>query len=375
MTKVRFSDVVSRANTNEDRHNTELEYYVGGEHVDTGEVVIEKHGLIKKASLGPMFYLGFKAGHVLLVSRNPHLRKAGMVTFDGICSEKTFVLATKDESVLLQSFLPFILQSSHFWSYAETHKSGSVNFFINWRTLANYEFELPDIVHQQKLSEVLWAMSDTRIAYRQQIRATDELVKSRFLEMFGNPISNDRHWSSEPLSEVAPEFSPILPKSEKYWWLTLDMVESYSGAIIKKIYSPIEEIGKSTSPFDDTMVLYSKLRPYLNKVVVPNEYGYATTEFVGMRPNANKLNKFFLFNLLRGDDFVNYANGISIGSRMPRMPIKNLRSFKCILPPIKLQEEFVSFSAICDKSKSMINESLMKLTTAYKNIIDEIFVY
>lgn len=117
MSKVIFGDVVRRANTKEDRHNTDKIYYVGGEHIESNEVLIENRGLIEGSTIGPMFYFGFKAGDVLFVSRNPHLRKAGMVTFDGICSEKTFVLETKDESVLLQRYLAFVMQSDHFWSY------------------------------------------------------------------------------------------------------------------------------------------------------------------------------------------------------------------------------------------------------------------
>lgn len=112
--KVKFSDVVRRANTKEDKDNTDKVFYVGGEHIDSNEVLITKRGIIAGSTIGPMFYFGFKAGQVLFVSRNPHLRKAGMVDFDGICSEKTFVLETIDENILLQRYLPFILQSDVF---------------------------------------------------------------------------------------------------------------------------------------------------------------------------------------------------------------------------------------------------------------------
>lgn len=181
--KVKFSDVVRRANTKEDKDNTDKVFYVGGEHIDSNEVLITKRGIIAGSTIGPMFYFGFKAGQVLFVSRNPHLRKAGMVDFDGICSEKTFVLETIDENILLQRYLPFILQSDHFWSYAESNKSGSVNFFINWSTLAKYEFELPSIAKQKELSDLLWAINDTKLAYRKMLIATDELVKSQFIAL------------------------------------------------------------------------------------------------------------------------------------------------------------------------------------------------
>ena len=122
--RVKFSDVVRRANTKEDKDNTDKVFYVGGEHIDSNEVLITKRGLIAGSTIGPMFYFGFKAGQVLFVSRNPHLRKAGMVEFDGICSEKTFVLESIDENVLLQRYLPFVLQSDHFGHMRKPIKVG-----------------------------------------------------------------------------------------------------------------------------------------------------------------------------------------------------------------------------------------------------------
>ena len=351
MARVKLCDVIVRANTKVDKDNTDLIYYVGGEHFESGNVTVENKGLIAGSTIGPMFYYGFRRGQFLLVSRNPHLKKAGVVDFDGICSEKTFVLETADPSVLLPEYLPFVLQNDAFWDYAVEHKHGSTNFFINWSTLANYEFELPSLEVQKRISKLAWAAHNLKKSYRKQLVATDELVKSQFIEMFGNPITNNKQWPTQPLKKVAPEHTPQIPSVEKYWWLNLDMIESYSGIVIEKVYAERSEIGSSTSTFDDTMVLYSKLRPYLNKVVVPEDFGYATTELVGLKPDSSVLNKYFLFNLLRGDDFVSYANGISGGAQMPRMPVKALREFECILPPMELQEQFVALSEQSDKSK------------------------
>lgn len=368
---VKFKDVVCRANTKEDRFNTEKIYYVGGEHIDSNNVLITQKGLIEGSTIGPMFYFGFKEGQVLFVTRNPHLRKAGLVTFDGICSEKTFVLETKDESVLLQKYLPFVMQSNHFWNYMEAHKSGSVNFFINWSTLAEYEFDLPSIERQQEIADLLWSINDTKVAYEKMIDATNELVKSQFIEMFGDPVLNDKGWPTKPMKQVAPEYRASIPEEESYWWLNLDMIESFSGTIIEKVIEQKSNIGNSTAPFDNTMVMYSKLRPYLNKVTVPDGYGYATTELVGLKPDGNVLNKYFLFNLLRGDQFVKYAVGLSAGGQMPRMPMKEFRQFECILPPMELQEQFVELYKQSDKSKFELQKAIANLKQLQRTIIEE----
>lgn len=186
MKTVIFKDVVRRANTKEDRFNTEKIYYVGGEHIESNELLVKEKGIIAGSTIGPMFYFGFRAGQILFVTRNPHLRKAAMVEFDGICSEKTLVLETIDPSILSQEYLATIMQSDHFWRYCEEHKSGGVNYFINWSTLANYEFELPPLDRQISLSKKIWSAYRLKEGYKRLLAATDEMVKSQFIEMYYN---------------------------------------------------------------------------------------------------------------------------------------------------------------------------------------------
>lgn len=174
--------------------------------------------------------------------------------------------------------------------------------------------------------------------------------QSRFIEMFGNPVTNTQGWKTSKLKDVAPETPSRELLSGKVGVLNLDMIESNTGKVIKKVYDNVENT-LSVQAFDESNVLFSKLRPYLNKVVVPDEKGLATTELVPLRPNPTKLLKVFLSHLLRSDQFVNFANGIATGTKMPRMPLKELRNFECILPPLNLQNQFVSIAEQSDKSK------------------------
>lgn len=371
MRHVKFSDVITRANTKEDRFNTDKLYYVGGEHIDSQELLVNKKGIIQGSTIGPMFYCGFKAGQVLFVTRNPHLRKCSAVTFDGICSEKTFVLETKEPTILLQPYLMIVMQSEEFWEYCEENKSGGVNYFINWSTLANYEFDLPSIDEQESIANKLWSAYKVKQSYVNMIAATDEMVKSQFIEMFGDPVTNSKGWPTKPLSEVAPE-SPSRHQIEGIVWnLNLDMIESNSGKVISKIYEEVNRL-LSVSQFDQGNVLFSKLRPYLNKVVVPDEIGYATTELVPLRPDQELLNKYFLAHLLRGHHFVSYANAIATGTKMPRMPMNSLRSFKCILPPMELQKQFVDIAEQADKSKFELKKSIEAIDKVIKSLINNI---
>ena len=184
MSIVKFSEVAHRAYTREDRFNTEKIYYVGGEHIDSCELYVTKKGVIKGSTIGPMFYCGFTAGQILFVTRNPHLKKCSIADFDGICSEKTFVIETKDESILTQEYLAIIMQSDDFWNYCEENKSGGVNYFLNWSTLADYEFELPPIKQQLEIAQKVMSAYRLKQSYKKLLDATREMVKSQFIEMF-----------------------------------------------------------------------------------------------------------------------------------------------------------------------------------------------
>ena len=116
--------------------------------------------------------------------------------------------------------------------------------------------------------------------------------------MFGNPVTNTKGWKTAKIKDVAPEMPSKEQLSGKIWLLNLDMIESNTGRIIEKVYEDVEN-ALSVQSFDEGNVLFSKLRPYLNKVVIPDEPGMATTELVPLRPEPSKLHKVFLSHLLR----------------------------------------------------------------------------
>lgn len=163
-------------------------------------------------------------------------------------------------------------------------------------------------------------------------------------------MANEKQWKTSPISKVAPESPSEHRLTGEVWLLNLDMIESNTGRVIEKVFESDSNL-LSVAPFDEGNVLYSKLRPYLNKVVIPDSKGYATTELIPLRPNQEILNNEFLSYLLRSNEFVSYANSISSGTKMPRMPLADLRKFECILPPMDLQQRFVSFAHQADKSE------------------------
>lgn len=373
--KVKFSDVVRRANTKEDRFNTDKEFYVGGEHMITGEYLITRRGTIAGSNIGPMFYFGFKKGQVLLASRSPDLKKAGMVTFDGICSEKTFVIETKDESVLLQDFLPAIVRSESFWKYANDNQSGSVNHFINWTTFANYEFDLPDIETQRKLSALLWAMERTKTAYKNLIAKTDELVKSQFVEMFGDKQSGFKYPCSkvQELTDVCSGGTPDRNNAEYWEGGTVPWVKTteLQNNVINTVDEYITEKGLADSS--------AKLVPAGTILIAMYGQGKTRgmTAYLGIEASTNqacacilpteKINMVFMWQY-----FVNSYNelrNLAKGSNQANLNAGMIKSFPVPVPPIELQKQYSAFVEHADKSKFAAQQALADLTATQKALM------
>lgn len=186
---------------------------------------------------------------------------------------------------------------------------------------------------------------------QQELTLLDDLIKARFVELFGLPVSNTKGWKTEQMGEVAPAINYKGEFDDEVWLLNLDMVEAQTGRILDYLVVSEEEVGNSTCTFDTSNVLYSKLRPYLNKVVIPDRCGYATSELVPLQPVKTKINREYLAFMLRSDEFVNMINEKVAGAKMPRVPMGDFRKFDVPVPPMELQEQFADFAHQVNKSK------------------------
>lgn len=162
-------------------------------------------------------------------------------------------------------------------------------------------------------------------------------------------------WRRESLNKVAPSktseirFAP----ADEVWHLTLDQIESNTGHIVNKKRAPVSDAGNSTYIFDQKNVLYSKLRPYLNKVICPTEAGFGTTELVPLKPNPEVLDRKYLTYYLRSKQFLNFANVAVAGVKMPRIIMSKFWQHKIPLPPLSEQRRIVEIldqaDALCEK--------------------------
>lgn len=368
--RVRLSDVAEEYSVRIDNPSlSEYDFYIGSDCIGQYDFRIHKRS---DASTITSAQKLFKEGDYLLVRRSLYgsdfRERAPRADFDGVCSADILTIREK-KGVIADGFLIYVLYQKSLWDFIVSNSNGGLTRRIKWKQLADYEFDLPPIEEQRILADKLWAAYRLKESYKKLLTATQEMVKSQFIEMFGNPVANNKGWSTMALKQVAPEEPSRERQTGTVWILNLDMIESHTGKIIDKVYDEDTNL-LSVAPFDEGNVLYSKLRPYLNKVVIPKGKGYATTELVPLRPNQEYLNLTFFSHLLRGDDFVTYANTISSGTKMPRMPLNDLRNFQCILPPMEEQLKFEKVAEQADKSEFELRKSIEAIDQVIKSLIN-----
>ncbi|MGR3983489.1 restriction endonuclease subunit S [Pseudoalteromonas sp. 1181_04] len=160
-------------------------------------------------------------------------------------------------------------------------------------------------------------------------------------------------WPFVKLGDVAPSKpikNPVIIDEKPVWQLNLDKVESQSGLVTEKVYGLAKSAGSSTHWFDERHVLYSKLRPYLNKVVLPDEQGLATTELVPLCPDGERLDRKYLTYYLRSNCFVNWISDQVAGAKMPRVSMNIFWSHEIPLPPLDEQKRIAT---ILDKANAI----------------------
>lgn len=256
----------------------------------------------------------------------------------------------------------------------ESQSTGSTFKAINKSIVSELEIPLQDLDAQHKIVEVLEKAQELIDKRKEQMELLEELVQSRFLEMFGNPVTNPKGWEVEKINTIAPieQYKGEI-NDGKVWLLNLDMVESNSGRIINYNYVDKEEVGNSTCTFSTDNVLYSKLRPYLNKVAIPDREGYATSEMIPLKPNREILNREYFAYSLRSKAFVDYISEKVSGAKMPRVVMSDFKNFKLPIPPLALQEEFADFVGKVNDIKIVLNKSLEQLNNNFDSLISRAF--
>lgn len=342
---------------------------VGLEHLTPEEVTLSDWSKDSENTFSKMFY----KGDVLFGRRRAYLKKAAVAPFDGICSGDITVIEANAEKICPE-LLPFVIQNDALFDFAVGKSAGSLSPRVKWEYLKNYEFELPEFNKQRELAKLLWAMDATKKSYQELVVATDELVKSQFIEMFGDPETNPYGLPVKRFDEVATIDANMTTDYEKYAdypHIGIDSIEKDTGKLFGYRTVREDNVISGKYIFGPQHIIYSKIRPALNKVALPDFEGLCSADAYPILPKEGVCTREFLAHVMRSDYYLRYILTFSERSQMPKVNRKQISGFSFPLPSLEDQKTFVLIMEQSNKAKYELEQALSELIATYKKIIAE----
>lgn len=258
---------------------------------------------------------------------------------------------------------------------------------LSAKELNKIEIPVLSLEEQRKIAETL-SKVDELIAFReQQLAKLDELVKARFVEMFGNPIENTMNWPKKLLRDITTKIgSGATPKGgrESYPNAGVSLIRSmnvYDGQFLYKDLAHLTDeqatqLNGVTVEAEDVLVNITGASVARSCVVPKDVLPARVNQHVAIvRCNRELLNPIFTNKMFINNEFKKalLSIGESGGATRQAITKKQLEELSVVVPPLSIQNEFFTFSERVDQQKQTVQQSLDKLELMKKALMQEYF--
>lgn len=277
---------------------------------------------------------------------------------------------------------------------------GSATNYIRMSNFEEYSLPLPPLPEQQYLSKKLTALLDEVAQTKQRLDTIPALLKQFRQSVLADAVSGrlTEEWRENKEYELIDKLTfpkgwmkSTLGKEFNYgsckkkspdeilnqeWVLELEDIEKDNSNILNKITNATRQAKSTKNVFKKGDVLYGKLRPYLNKIVIADGDGVCTTEIIPISSNERICNQY-LFYWLKSPYFFNYVNEITYGVNMPRLGTQDGKKAIIVFPPKEEQTQIVqkveTYFALADEIETQVNAALENVNLLTQSILAKAF--
>lgn len=293
------------------------------------------------------------------------------------------IISFRDKHIVevLPEYLYYLVLSKD-WS-AGTNKA-VMGKTLNKATLSKIKVNIYDISQQHEVVDILDKVNNVILSRKQELQKLDELVKFRFIEMFGIPGKDAFGWGLVPLGSVCS----INPKKSHDQRLVSGAEVSFvpmpavteRGEIDATAIKEYDEVKTGFTYFAENDVLFAKITPCMEngKGAVAkglhNGIGFGSTEFHVLRPISGKTDPSWIYALTAFSQFrMDAVSNMTGSAGQRRVPASFLENYRVSLPPIALQEQFAAFVEQTDKSKFAVQQALDKAQLLFDSLMQKYF--
>ena len=358
--RINYNDVVVRSINQSKVEKKRLHY---------GDIILEKSGGTEKTPVGRVVFCDESIENDIYLCNN-------------------FTQAMRiNQKIAIPRYVFYFM-----WSL---HNSGKTNLLQNKTTgirnlqiqsYLNESLPLPSLPEQRHIAAVLDKVSDLIDKRKQQLDKLDELVKSRFIEMFGDMLLNTKRWNEQPLESMADIVSGITKGRKikgqnmiKVPYMAVSNVKDgyIDWTTVKTIEATEQEIEQYRLLPDDVLMTEGGDPDKLGRGAIikePLENCIHQNHIFRVRLNESVILPGFFAEYLKHQKSKRYFIGCAKQTTgIASINMRQLKALPVLLPPLALQKQFSAFVAQTDKSKLAIQKSLDKLETLKKALMQEYF--
>lgn len=282
--------------------------------------------------------------------------------------------AFKKSKEILPEYLYYFLKSKKEKFVSDGVGGAQPNISAGY--LKKVEIEVKALDEQQNIVSILDKVNHIIESRQNELVALDGLIKARFVEMFGDFKTNQMGWPVVPFEEIAIIDGNMTTDYEKYAdypHIGIDSIEKETGKLSG--YRTVAEDGVRSGKyiFTSRHIIYSKIRPNLNKVALPDFDGVCSADAYPILPIEGKCNRVFLAYNMRSPFFLDYILQFCSRTNLPKVNRKEVSGFKTPLPPIDLQNDFSAFVAEIDKLKVEVQKALDETQILFDSMMQQYF--
>ena len=290
--------------------------------------------------------------------------------------------------IIDREYLCYFMQSKTYYERLFNNVTGTTRKRISRKNLGNVEIYVPSKEEQKIIVKKLNLLTKIISNRTKELSYLDNLIKARFVEMFGNPITNEKGWNVEELDSVCDAIGDGLHGTPEY-----DEDGKYPFINGNNLMNGVIEVTPSTKKVSEKTYKKYYIELTDNAILLSingtlGKLAFYNGEEVMLGKSAcycnlkQKINREFVYGVMKTEAFTRFLERNATASTIKNVGLRAIRGFKLILPPEELQIKFVNFSRQIDKSKVvvpskiknaifaiMLSVSFGQITSIYKNTL------
>ena len=314
-------------------------------------------------------------GDVIFTTEAPLANVAQIDSYEKLAFAQRIIVMQPKANKLDQTFLKYMLLSENVRTKILEKGTGATVQGIKSSLLKKIKISFPSLAEQKRivalLDEAFAAIAQAKANAEQNLKNAKELFESYLQGVFETKGDG---WEEKTLGDIC-EYDKIAYSRIGLPYIGLEDIQSNTGRFIGS-FEP-KEVKSTTFNFSSKHVLYGRLRPYLNKVLLPNFEGHCSTEIFPLKPKMNILNRAYLFHWLISIKTMKKIDATWTGATLPRANMNLVLEFKINIPSLKAQQSIVEkLDALNAESKRLENvyrQKIGHLESLKKSILQKAF--